>query len=98
MVHPPFVLKVQINITSTRQRNPPVLSALFPEMESVPEKRFSGQNLFGCFWVVVEDWPNILFRQRSVNSEHCRKETALGSGSQNRRCKQAGKMIKVMRR
>jgi hypothetical protein len=36
-------------------------------MESVPEKRFSGQNLAVCFWIEVEDLPNILFPQASVN-------------------------------
>jgi hypothetical protein len=47
MVYPPFLLKVQTGIKSSRQTNPPAFSALFPEMESVPEKRFSGQNLAG---------------------------------------------------
>jgi hypothetical protein len=44
-------------------------------MESVPEKRFSGQNLAVCFWIVIEDLSNILFRQKSVNSEQ--KESAV---------------------
>jgi hypothetical protein len=49
MVYPPFMLEVQTGITSSRQTNPPAFSALFPGMESVPEKRFSEQNLAGCF-------------------------------------------------
>jgi len=67
MVYPPFMLKVQTGITSSRQTNPPAFSALFPEMESVPEKRFSGQNLADYFWIVVEDLLNILFQRGSVN-------------------------------
>jgi hypothetical protein len=67
MVYPPFLLKVQTDIPSSRQTASPAFSALFPELESVPEKRFSGQNLSGCFWIVAEDWPNILFPQASVN-------------------------------
>jgi hypothetical protein len=47
MVYPPFFLKVQTGIKSSRQTNPPAFPALFPEMESAPEKRFSGQNLAG---------------------------------------------------
>jgi hypothetical protein len=76
MVYPPFLLKVQTGITSSRQTDPPAFSALVPEMESVPEKRFSGQNLAVCFCVEAEDLPNILFPQGSVNSGQ--KESAVG--------------------
>jgi hypothetical protein len=61
------MLKVPTHITRSRQTNPPAFSALFPEMESVPEKRFSGRNLAGFSWIVVEDLLNILFPRGSVN-------------------------------
>jgi hypothetical protein len=69
MVHLPPSYKVQTGIRSSRQTDPPAFSAPFPKTESVPEKRFSGQNLADYFWIVIEDSLNILFPQASVNPE-----------------------------